>query len=194
MRQLLKHVCTKKVMIINKNYSLNKNKKVVKFYKMSSSAIWDKYRKESQQTICIIGVLILAAKLCKNDGHFNIHEEEEILKIIPHNPQQKKMLLKIMEEGGNDPHPIEYHAVRIQKLLVDRHKDFLEFIIAVLYRLAHSDHIYSEEEDKDIKKVAEIFEVKKTFLDNIFASTNNLGLNIMHKIKNLTGKINAKSR
>ena len=167
---------------------------MISFSSMESSAIWDKYRKESQQTICIIGVLILAAKLCKNDGHFNIHEEEEILKIIPHNPQQKKILLKIMEEGGNDPHPIEYHAVRIKKLLVDRHKDFLEFIIAVLYRLAHSDHIYSEEEDKDIKKVAEIFEVKKTFLDNIFASTNNLGLNIMHKIKNLTGKINAKSR
>ena len=96
---------------------------------MSSSAIWEKYRKESQQTICVIGVLILAAKLCKNDGHFNIHEEEEILKIIPHNSRQKKILLQIMEEGGNDPHPIEYHASRIRKLLVDRHQDFLEFNI-----------------------------------------------------------------
>ena len=99
-----------------------------------------------------------------------------------------------MEEGGNDPHPIEYHASRIRKLLVDRHQDFLEFIIAVLYRLAHSDHVYSEEEDKDIKKVAEIFEVKKSALDNIFGYSNNLGLIIMSKIKNLTGKINAKSR
>ena len=99
-----------------------------------------------------------------------------------------------MEEGGNDPHPIEFHASRIRKLLVDRHQDFLEFIIAVLYRLAHSDHVYSEEEDKDIKKVAEIFEVKKSFLESLFASSNNLGLNIMNKIKNLTDKINAKSR
>ena len=82
----------------------------------------------------------------------------------------------------------------IRKLLVDRHQDFLEFIIAVLYRLAHSDHVYSEEEDKDIKKVAEIFEVKKSVLDNIFGYSNNLGLIIMSKIKNLTGKINAKSR
>ena len=48
--------------------------------------------------------------------------------------------------------------------------------------------------DKDIKKVAEIFEVKKSVLDNIFGSTNNLGLIILGKIKNLTGKINAKSR
>ena len=52
----------------------------------------------------------------------------------------------------------------------------------------------SEEEDKDIKKVAEIFEVKKSALDNIFGYSNNLGLIIMSKIKNLTGKINAKSR
>ena len=167
---------------------------MISFSSMENSVIWDKYRKESQQTICIVGVLILAAKLCKNDGHFNIHEEEEILKIIPHNPRQKKILLQIMEEGGNDPHPIEYHALRIRKLLVDRHQDFLEFIIAVLYRLAHSDHVYSEEEDKDIKKVAEIFEVKKSVLDNIFGYSNNLGLIIMSKIKNLTGKINAKSR
>ena len=44
--------------------------------------MWDKYRHESKQTICIIGVLSLAAKLCKADGHFNIHEEVEILRII----------------------------------------------------------------------------------------------------------------
>ena len=191
---LLTNACIKKVMITNKKHYLNGDKKMIKFAGMETSEIWDKYRKESQQTICIVGVLILAAKLCKNDGHFNIHEEEEILKIIPHNPRQKKILLQIMEEGGNDPHPIEYHAVRIRKLLVDRHQDFLEFIIAVLYRLAHSDHVYSEEEDKDIKKVAEIFEVKKSVLDNIFGYSNNLGLIIMSKIKNLTGKINAKSR
>ena len=191
---LLTNACIKKVMIISKKHYLNGDKKMIKFVGMETSEIWDKYRKESQQTICIIGVLILAAKLCKNDGHFNIHEEEEILKIIPHSPRQKKILLQIMEEGGNDPHPIEYHALRIRKLLVDRHQDFLEFIIAVLYRLAHSDHVYSEEEDKDIKKVAEIFEVKKSALDNIFGYSNNLGLIIMSKIKNLTGKINAKSR
>ena len=39
--------------------------------------MWDKYRHESKQTICVIGFLILAAKLCKADGHFNVKEEEE---------------------------------------------------------------------------------------------------------------------
>lgn len=188
---LLTNACIKKVMITNKNHYLKKNKKMFNFMKMESSEIWDKYRKESQQTICIIGVLILAAKLCKNDGHFNIHEEEEILKIIPHNPRQKKILLQIMEEGGNDPHPIEYHAVRIRKLLVDRHQDFLEFIVAVLFRLAHSDHVYSEEEDKDIKKVAEIFEVKKNFSDSFFEFIDKTGSSITSRVKGLTGKINA---
>ena len=37
----------------------------------SGICMWEKYRHESQQTICIIGVLILAAKLCRADGHFS---------------------------------------------------------------------------------------------------------------------------
>ena len=41
-------------MITDKNLSFFQNKKMIKFYKMDSSPIWDKYRKESQQTICII--------------------------------------------------------------------------------------------------------------------------------------------
>ena len=37
--------------------------------------MWEKYRRESKQTICIIGVLTLAAKLCQADDHFSIVEE-----------------------------------------------------------------------------------------------------------------------
>ena len=51
-----------------------------------------KYFKD--KTICIIGVLTLAAKLCQADGHFSIVEEEEILKIIPHERDQKRILLR----------------------------------------------------------------------------------------------------
>ncbi len=36
--------------------------------------MWEKYRKDSKQTICIIGVLTLATKLCLADGHFSIEE------------------------------------------------------------------------------------------------------------------------
>ena len=46
----------------------------------------------------------------------------------------------------------------------------LEFIIAVLYRLAHSDHIYHDEEDKAIREVARVFGVEKTYID-IFKET-----------------------
>ena len=53
--------------------------------------MWEKYRHESKQTICIMGVLILSVKLCKADGHFSAQEETEILKIIPHEAQQKNI-------------------------------------------------------------------------------------------------------
>ena len=54
---------------------------------------------KKKQTICIIGVLILSAKLCKADGHFSAKEEEEILKIVPHESHQKKVLIRILEEA-----------------------------------------------------------------------------------------------
>ena len=156
--------------------------------------MWEKYRHESKQTICVIGVLILAAKLCKADGHFNIYEEEAILKVFPNEPYQKRILLKILDEAGAYSKPIEYDAMRIKKLIGDDHKDFLEFILAVLYKLAYSDHVYSEEEDKDIKKVADIFEVKRKFSDIFFDFVDRISVNISSKVKGLTGRINAKSR
>ncbi len=133
----------------------------------SGICMWEKYRHESKQTICVIGVLILAAKLCKADGHFNVYEEEEILKVIPHEPHQKRVLMKILDEAGADSKPIEYDAMRIKKLIGDDHKDFLEFILAVLYKLAYSDHVYSEEEERDIRKVAKIFNIEKTLPEKI---------------------------
>ena len=129
------------------------------------SDIWEKYRNESKQTICIIGFLILSAKLCKADGHFNVKEEEEILKIVPHEKHQRKVLIKILEEANDDQNPIENDAKNLKSLLKNDHPDFLEFIIAALYKLAHSDHVYSEEEDEDIRAVASIFGVDKTFYE-----------------------------
>jgi|TARA_Y100000031_G_scaffold113137_1_gene124982 uncharacterized tellurite resistance protein B-like protein len=127
--------------------------------------VLDKYRHESKQTLCVIGVLVLSAKLCKADGHFSIHEEEEILKIIPHEPQQKRILLKILEEAAKDSSPIEQDASRIKTLIGEEHSDFLEFILAVLVRLAKSDHVYSEEEERDIRKIAKVFNIKKTLYE-----------------------------
>ena len=33
--------------------------------------LWDKYSKCDKQTIVIVAVLVLSAKLCKADGHFS---------------------------------------------------------------------------------------------------------------------------
>lgn len=132
------------------------------------NSLWDKYRKESKQTIVIVGVLILSAKLCRADGHFSEIEKEEILKIIPHEENQKRTLLRILDEGEKDRLPIQEDAIRIKKLIGEDHRDFLEFIIAVLYRLAQVDKVVSEEEIKDIQIVAiEFGIVKKPFMDQI---------------------------
>ena len=129
--------------------------------------MWDKYRHESKQTVCIIGILVLAAKLCKADGHFNIREEEEILRLLPHEPKQKKILRKILEEGGNDSKPIEHDAKKIKQLVGREYPDFLEFIVATLYKLAYIDDVYSPEEERDIRKIVDVFGIKKSLFDKV---------------------------
>ena len=128
--------------------------------------IWEKYKSESYQTLCIIGILILSAKLCKADGHFSQYEKDEILKILPYEKNQKRIIENILDEGANDKNDISFHARVIKKKLGDN-KEFLEFILAVLYKLGHSDHVYSEEEDLEIRKVALEFGIKEGFLSKL---------------------------
>ena len=125
--------------------------------------MWDKYRHSSPQTINIIGVVILSSKMAMADGDFSPIEKEEILKIIPHHKEQKALLSRIMNEAINDPHDIYYHARRIKKLLDGENYEFLEFIIAILYRIAHADHIFDEREEYQINRIAEIFEIKESY-------------------------------
>ena len=157
----------------------------------TGNCMWNKYRHESQQTICVIGVLILATKLCKADGHFSTQEEMEILKIIPHEPQQKNSLIKIMQAADKDTPPIDPDAKNLKMLLKNEHPEFLEFIVAVLYRLAHSDGIYSVSEDEDIREVAKIFEIKKSFLDYSLSYLNKLFGKFKQSIASKKVKINA---
>ena len=106
-----------------------------------------------------------------------------ILKIIPHDPQQKRILLRILEEAATDPKPIQYDASRIKTLIGEEHSDFLEFILAILVRLAKSDHVYSEEEEMDIRRIAVVFNIKKTLYERILIKIKSFFELILKKMK-----------
>jgi len=161
---------------------------------MSEIDLWEKYHYESKQTICVIGVLILSTKLCQADGHFSDREESEILSIVPHESGQRHTLKKIIIEASKDTNPIAHHASNLKKLLKDEQPDFLEFIVAVLYRLAHSDNLYSQSEDDDIREVSKIFGIKKDLSDNCKDLFSNIFLKVTNLIKKKTENINAKFR
>ncbi len=74
-----------------------------------------------------------------------------------------EVIENILDEGADDKNDISFHAQVIKKKLGDN-KEFLEFILAVLYKLGHSDHVYSEEEDLEIRKVAHEFGIKESLL------------------------------
>jgi uncharacterized tellurite resistance protein B-like protein len=119
--------------------------------------IWEKYRNQTDQTICIIGVIILGVKLCEADGNFSEYERDEMLKTIPHSKDKEKEIKEIILEAEKDTNPIDHHAELIKKFIDQDHREFLEFIIAVLIKFAKSDHRYSEIEKSTIKRVAKIF-------------------------------------
>ena len=133
--------------------------------------IWELHRSESDQTICMVGIIVISVKLCLADGHFSELEKDEILKVLPtHSESEKRSVLKIMELAEEDKQDVIYHAERVKKYVRNQEKDLLEFIIAVLYKLAHSDHVYDEREDDLIRNVAEVFELKESLFNKFLNS------------------------
>lgn len=136
--------------------------------------LWELYRGESNATICMVGIIILAVKLCEADGHFSDIEKDEIFKVLPcHSSSEERSIFKVLDLASKDKNTIEYHAERVKKYIRGNDINQLEFVIAVLYKLAHSDHIYDEREDVVIRKVADIFQINKSFLDKF----SKIGLN-----------------
>ena len=131
--------------------------------------IWKNFR----QSICIIGILILGTKLCQSDGDFTQSEREELLNVFPHDAKEREKMESVIKEAEKDNNPIEYHAHRIKKYISSDNHVFLEFIVAVLYKLAHVDHIYSKEEDKEIRVVAQIFGITKPWFERLFLQLKN---------------------
>ncbi len=126
------------------------------------------HRGESDQTICMVGIIVISVKLCLADGHFSDLEKDEILKVLPcHSDSEKRSVLKVMELAEKDKQDVIYHAERVKKYVRNQEKDLLEFIIAVLYKLAHSDHVYDEREDVLIRKVAQIFKLEESLFSKI---------------------------
>ena len=38
--------------------------------------IWEMHRGESDQTICMVGIIVISVKLCLADGHFSELEKD----------------------------------------------------------------------------------------------------------------------
>ena len=79
--------------------------------------IWEMHRGESDQTICMVGIIVISVKLCLADGHFSNLEKDEILKVLPcHSDSEKRSVLKIMELAEKDKQDVIYHAERVKNM------------------------------------------------------------------------------
>ena len=132
--------------------------------------ILEEFRGESDQTICIVGTIILSTKLCMADGNFSNYEKDEILKkFTTNNEKLKETVLDIINKASKDKNDITYHAERIKKFVDSKHNNFLEFIVATLIKFAKADHHFDEKEKKMIEDVINIFKIneKKNFFQKM---------------------------
>ena len=89
--------------------------------------ILEEYRAQSDQTICIVGTIILSTKICMIDGNFSLYEKDEILKTFPTNdPKKKETILDIIDKASKDKNDIAYHAERIKRFVDPTHDKFLD--------------------------------------------------------------------
>ena len=121
------------------------------------SDVWDKYKTADQPIICMVGVIALCVSLSKIDGDFSDDELLEILKLVPHKEEESDYILNLINEIDEGNLDFTFHAQNLKKYLGDQ-KNFLEFIIATLYKLALTDHVIDEKELEMIKKTKKIFE------------------------------------
>jgi len=141
--------------------------KLENLLKLKMLNLWDKHKKESKQTVVIVGFVILSVKLCKVDGIFTDIERQEILDIIPHEPEERKFLLEIIKEAEQDDHPIAEDTAQIVSLLGRENRSFFEFIVANLVRLAKVDKMVSQEV-VFIERIAREFELDKNPIVDLF--------------------------
>lgn len=120
--------------------------------------ILEEYRGQSDQTICIVGTIILSTKICMVDGKFSLYEKDEILKTFPtKDPKKKEVINDIIDKASKDKNDITYHAERIKRYIDPKHGKFLDFIVATLIKFAKADHHFDVKEKRLINKVVDIF-------------------------------------
>tara|TARA_Y100000590_G_scaffold339934_1_gene387614 strand:+ start:2857 stop:3237 length:381 start_codon:yes stop_codon:yes gene_type:complete len=119
-------------------------------------SVWDRYKTAEESTICMVGVIALCVSLCKIDGKFSDDEMLEILRLIPHTEEERDFVLDLINEIDENNLEYDFHAKNIKKYLSNQ-KDFLDFILATMYKLAWADHVMDDGELNMIQNTQEIF-------------------------------------
>ena len=119
----------------------------------------NKYQRSEDTALCMAGIVLLCVDLCKSDGDFSQRQHDDILDILTKTPSERKFISEIISEASNDTRHYKDHAIELYDLLHE-HKDFLELIMASLYRLAMVDKVLHDSEKQLLFDVFNIFQLK----------------------------------
>ncbi|MGY9024949.1 MAG: TerB family tellurite resistance protein [Candidatus Pelagibacterales bacterium] len=111
-----------------------------------------------QQGVYAIGLIVLAAKLAKADGHVTSDEIAKFKKIFRIPKADLKQVGLIWKQAAETSEGFEVYAQQLFKTF-KRSPQMLEQIILGLFEIGYADHELSAPELKFIKQVSNIFQI-----------------------------------
>ena len=118
-----------------------------------------RYRRSEESVICMAGIIMLCVDLCKSDDDFSKEQHSDILDIMAKSDFERKFVADLIIQAEQDVHSHKEHATQLYDILHDQ-KDFLEMILATLYKLSMVDKVIHQNELKVMCDVSEIFKIR----------------------------------
>ena len=115
-----------------------------------------------------ISIIALSAKMAKADGTVTRDEVRALRQIFQFNSQDEDDIARVFDLARKDVAGYREYATKIRKLFVGR-PEMLDEIFESLFQIAIADGEFHENEDAFLTEVAEIFQTRKYFYDELKA-------------------------
>lgn len=115
-----------------------------------------------------ISIIALAAKMAKADGEVTRDEVRALRQIFEFNIQDEDDIARVFDLARQDVAGFREYAAKIRKLFSGR-PEMLNEIFESLFQIAIADGEFHKNEDIFLSEVAEIFQIRKYFYDELKA-------------------------
>ena len=134
----------------------------------SKNSQFSQYNEQEKQLAFATGVIVIAAKLSKADGHVTQDEVKKFREVFDFDPKDEVAIGKIFNSAKKSSEGYEVYAKQLLAVFGNQQGLYIEFINS-LYKIALADGDLHKNEEKMIKGIAEIFKMPINLAESIKA-------------------------